>query len=221
MRIELANKQTLLEYLKSVLHVILAAQDTVQPFIGDWQAVGISHMGKTLEESAFLGGATMVKQNHTILNRSDTIHNTVQEQETTARLVDNTRLDKRELLLRVLDEVGIIVVAVLLGPRRSQQERILVIVDLAQPLRVKEVVTSRSVGDTANESRSVCVSGPDGIEATRTQTPNNNLVGVHIGSTGDIVQNAREQTVRGLRIRCIRRTVGRTGDLEDDCSPAT
>ena len=164
----------------------------------------------------------MVKQNHTVLNGSDTIHDTVQEKESTARLVHNPRLDKRELLLRVLDEVGIIVVTILLSPGRGQHERILVIIDLAQPLRVKEVVTSWSVGDTASESSPVRVSGPDGIEATRTQAPNNNLVGVHIRSTGgDVVQHAGEQTVWGIRVPCISRAVCCAGDLEDDGGPAT
>lgn len=178
-------------------------------------------MGKTLEEAPLLGGASMVKQDHTVLNGSNTIHNTIEKKESTASLVHNTRLNKRELLLRMLDEVGIIVVAILLRPGRSQHERILMVVNLAQPLRVKEVVGSRPVSDTASESSPVRVRCPNRIEATRTQTPNNNLAGVHIRSTGDVVQHTGEQTVWRIRVRRISRAIRRTGDLEDDCRPAT
>lgn len=73
-------------------------------------------MRQTLKEPSFLGRTTMVEENKTVLNRRYAISNAVQEQKSTARLVDDTSLDEGEFLLCVLGEVGVVVVAVFLCP---------------------------------------------------------------------------------------------------------
>lgn len=58
----------------------------------------------------------MVKEDHTILDRGNTVVNAVQEQKSAAGLVDDSGLHEGELLLCVFGEVGVVVIAVFLGP---------------------------------------------------------------------------------------------------------
>ena len=105
-------------------------QDTLQPLVSHWQSIGVTHVHPVLEESSLLG-ASMVKQDHRVFNRDNTIINAlqlvslwrspiesktyVQQKQTAVILLDNASLNKRELLLGILHEVFDVVVTVLLG----------------------------------------------------------------------------------------------------------
>lgn len=126
----------------------------------------------------------MVKENHTVLDRSNTVVDTVQKQKSAAGLVDDTSLHEGKFFLCVFGEIGVVVVAIFLSPGGSQpislaavlfqkgkrgvQERILMIVDFAQPLRIQEVMTSGAVGNRTSQSCTVRMRRANSIETTRT-----------------------------------------------------
>lgn len=58
----------------------------------------------------------MVEEDHTVLDRSNTVVNAVQKQKSTAGLVNDPGLHEGEFLLCVFGEVGVVVVAVFLCP---------------------------------------------------------------------------------------------------------
>lgn len=73
-------------------------------------------MRQTLKEPSFLGRTAMIEKDHTVLDRGNTIVNAVQEQKSATGLVNDAGLHEGELLLCVFGEVGVIVIAVFLGP---------------------------------------------------------------------------------------------------------
>ena len=73
-------------------------------------------MRQTLEESTFLGRAAMVEEDHTVLDRSNTVVNAVQKQKSAAGLVNDASLHEGEFLLCIFGKVGVVVVAVFLCP---------------------------------------------------------------------------------------------------------
>lgn len=60
----------------------------------------------------------------------------------------------------------------------------------------------------------------DGIEATRTQTPNNNLVGIQLRPSRHVIKYTAQQPVWRVRIRRISRAICRPWNLADNRRPA-
>lgn len=54
------------------------------------------------------------------------------------------------------------------------------VIDSAQPLRIQEIVTSRSVSNGTRQSRTMSMRRTDGIETTSAKSPNNNLVAIQL-----------------------------------------
>lgn len=67
----------------------------------------------------------------------------------------------------------------------------------------------------------VRTSCPDRIESTRTEPPHHNTAHVELIPLAHILQHTGPQPVRRGRVRRVRGTIGRAGDLADNRRPAT
>src|ERR1700722_734806 len=87
--------------LKCLLKLILwALKQAPDPLPPHWCGLRFAHVSSARGKSCFLG-STVLENKHAVLDGVDSIVNAIEHEKLGARLVQDTRLDKRETLLTV------------------------------------------------------------------------------------------------------------------------
>lgn len=76
------------------------------------------------------------------------------------------------------------------------------------------------MGNCTSQSRAVRMRSTDSIEASRTQAPNNNLVGIQLRPSRHVVKYTAQQPIRRVWICRISRTIRRPWNLTNNGRPA-
>lgn len=94
------------------------------------------------------------------------------------------------------------------------------VIDLTQPIRVQEMVATRSMSHRSNEAVTVCTSSTNSIEATGTESPDRDTRHIKLRPRSHVVQNTGPQTIRRLRVSRIGGTIGCAGNFDNNSCPA-
>lgn len=162
----------------------------------------------------------MVHQEHAILNRHEAVPRPVDQQQPTGRPVQEPALHQTIILLRLLQQFLPVLVPVLGHVRLAEDERVLVVVDVLEPLAGQEQVRAGALPDAACQARVVRVRDSDRIVAARGQPPGDAFAHVELRLAVHPVQDGGEQAVGGSGVPAVGRAVGGAGDLGDDAAPA-
>lgn len=127
-------------------------------------------MQQPREEPRLLG-APVLEQQHAVLDRHEPVVRPVDEQQPTARPVEQPALDEAEVALRARQQLLGVRVPVLLGERGKRRPRVLVVRRPLEPRAREEVVRAGALAHGAREPRRVRVGRAHGVVAAGREAP--------------------------------------------------
>ncbi len=180
----------------------------------------ISHVQHLLVESGFFW-ASIVHEEHAVFNGHEPVPSAVDKKQPATWSVHYPIFNQTIVLLCFFQEFFPILIAVFGDVSFAKDEGIFMVINVLQPLSGQKQVRSSTLPDTASQARVMGVRNPNGIVSSSRETPNNACLHVKLRLPIHPVQDGGKQSIWGLWIAAVCRTICSAWDLGDDRAPTS